>query len=418
MKRTVGHASERPPAVVIGLDSLQGLQTARILARRDIPVIALAHDPKHDFCRTNVCREIHCTDTESESLIRFLEILGPKLDGKAVLFPCEDANVLLVSDHRDMLEEWYHIVLAPADVVRTLLVKSSFYRFAEENGFPIPRTFLVHSRAEVEQRAQQLTFPCILKPPLSAAPEWEHNTMLKAFKAVDVAELLKIYDHYHRWSPTFILQELVVGPETNHYTCNCYFDADSEPVISFTTQKIRQWPPGTGQACLGVEQRNDVVRDETIRLFQSVGYRGLGYAEMKQDERSGKYFFIEPNIGRPTGRSATAEAAGVELLYTMYCDALGWPLPAERLQTFNGVKWLYLRQDFQSALYYWRQGNLTLGDWWRSWRGPKAYAVFSWRDPAPFVSDVLRVVRLLFSRRERERRQYDRPLVDVAERQN
>ena len=49
--------------------------------------------------------------------------------------------------------------------------------------------------------------------------------------------------------------------------------------------------------------------------------------EMKCDERSGKYFIVEPNIGRPTGGSATSEAAEVELLYTMYCDAIGRDLP-------------------------------------------------------------------------------------------
>ena len=59
-------------------------------------------------------------------------------------------------------------------------------------------------------------------------------------------------------------------------------------------------------------------------------------------------------------RSATAEISGVELLYTMYCDAIGWPLPANREQMYQGVKWIYLRHDFQSAFYRWRRGELTL----------------------------------------------------------
>jgi predicted ATP-grasp superfamily ATP-dependent carboligase len=137
-----------------------------------------------------------------------------------------------------------------------------------------------------------------------------------------------------------------------------------------------------------------------------VQYRGLGYLEMKRDARSGRYFIIEPNIGRPTGRSATAEAGGVELLYTMYCDALGWPLPANRIQTYQGVKWIYLRQDLQSVLHYWRRGDLTLKEWWQSWRGRKTYALFSWRDPGPFLSDLHRVARLYLSPRERRKRDY------------
>ena len=40
----------------------------------------------------------------------------------------------------------------------------------------------------------------------------------------------------------------------------------------------------------------------------------LGYVEAKRDVRTGRHYLIEPNIGRPTGRSAIAEAGGVELL--------------------------------------------------------------------------------------------------------
>jgi D-aspartate ligase len=58
------------------------------------------------------------------------------------------------------------------------------------------------------------------------------------------------------------------------------------------------------------------------------------------------------DIGRPTGRSTIAEAGGVELRYTMYCDALGWSLPENRVRTYKGVKWIYVREDLQSALYY------------------------------------------------------------------
>ena len=38
--------SQQPYAIVIGLDSVQGIQAARILARRQVPVIAIAEDPK------------------------------------------------------------------------------------------------------------------------------------------------------------------------------------------------------------------------------------------------------------------------------------------------------------------------------------------------------------------------------------
>jgi D-aspartate ligase len=183
------------------------------------------------------------------------------------------------------------------------------------------------------------------------------------------------------------------------YSCNCYFDAYSEPLVTFIARKIRQWPPRTGTSCLGEECRNDHVLDASLKLFRSVNYHGLGYVEMKCDDRTGRHYIIEPNIGRPTGRSAIAEAGGVELLYTKYCDKLNLPLPKDREQKYVGAKWMFLRRDIQSALYYWKRGELTLRDWWRSVRGPKKYAVFSWTDPLPFLYDLWKVLGLVITRK-------------------
>ncbi len=403
--------SQQPFAVVIGLDDgLNGIQTARILARRKVPVIAIASNPRHHCCRTRVCEKIIFANTNSEEFIQALENIGPKLSHKAVLFPCQDTNVLLVSRHRRRLEKWYYIVLPSHEVVEMLMDKISFFTYAQKAGLPIPKTFILRRRADAEQAGQELTFPAILKPSIRS-PEWMGNIFEKAFSVPNSEKLLTIYEHYKKWADAFIVQDWIAGPDTNHYSCNCYLDANSQPIVTFATRKLRQWPPQTGQGCLGEECRNDVVVSETVRLFQSVNYRGLGYLEMKCDERSGKYYIIEPNIGRPTGRSATTEAGGVELLYTMYCDAIGWPLPANRQQKYSGVKWVYLRQDLQSALYEWRQGNLSSTQWWHSFRGRKTYALFSWRDPVPFLSDLARMARVLLSQEERRKRNYQNQTV-------
>jgi predicted ATP-grasp superfamily ATP-dependent carboligase len=140
------------------------------------------------------------------------------------------------------------------------------------------------------------------------------------------------------------------------------------------------------------------VLETTLSLFGGLSYRGLGYLEMKRDARTARQYIIEPNVGRPTGRSAIAEAGGVPLLYTMYCDAMGLPLPQERTQRYSGAKWVYLRHDLQSASVYWRRGELSLREWARSLRGRKAFAMLSRSDPAPFLADLWRAIGLAVKR--------------------
>lgn len=377
---------------MIGLDCITGLQSARLLARRGVPVIALVKNPRHYCAQTRVCEKIIPAHIASEELIHVLEQLGPQLGQKAVLFPCTDMSVLLLSRHRGRLQQWFHLALPAPETVEMLMDKISFYTYAQKHGLPIPGTHFLKSRYDAEAALAKLNFPCILKPPMKT-PRWEQNTKAKVFKIAAASEFLATYDRCASWADMLMVQEWIAGRDQNLYSCNCYFNARAEPLVTFIARKLRQWPPETGTSCLGEEVRNDAVLLESVRLFKAVQYHGLGYVEMKRDERSGRHYIIEPNVGRPTGRSAIAEAGGVELLYTMYCDLTGRPLPENREQKYRGVKWIYLRRDFQSAFHYWKRGELTLREWWQTFRGRKGYAVFSWRDPKPFLFDWYRLVR-------------------------
>jgi predicted ATP-grasp superfamily ATP-dependent carboligase len=392
--------SQEPYAIIIGLDCIQGLQSARILSSRNVPVIGIAKSPDYYSCKTRVCDKILYTNTGNERLIELLEQLGPTFSSKPVLFPCQDKNVLVIAQNCHRLEQWYHIILPDAGVVEMMMNKASFYRFAQEKGLPIPTTFILESRKDAECAAANLAYPCIMKPPLRLS-EWSKHTKAKAIIANSPEEMLALYDRYHQWIDSLIVQDLIQGGDANHYTCNCYLDRRGEVLVTVTSRKLRQWQPKTGQACLAIEARNEIVEQETVRLFTSVNYCGLGYLEMKLDDRSGKYYIIEPNIGRPTGRAAIAEAGGVEFMYTMYCDAVGLPLPTNRQQKYKGVKWIHLLRDLQAAAYHWRHGELTLKEWWHSVRGRKAYAIFSWSDPMPFLTALLRAVPVMRSAKER-----------------
>ena len=392
-----GMRGERPPAIVVGLDCITGLQTARILAGHGVPVIGLAKDPSHFACRTRATQRVIQADVNGPGLIPALEALAEQLDQQAVLIPCTDMSVALVSQHRERLADAYHLALPRPEVVETLLDKVRFARFAQAAGLPVPKTFVLHSRREAEEAARQLRFPCLLKPAVKT-PAWERQARAKVFRVESPGELLALYERSSQWVDELVAQEWVEGPDTNLFTCNAYFDRQSQPLVTFVSQKLRQWPLGTGTGSLAVEARNDQVRAICVALFRRVGFHGLGYVEVKRDARSGEYVILEANIGRPTGRSAMAEAGGVALLYTMYADLVGLPLPANREQRYLGAKWIYLRQDLRSAFVHWRRGELSLADWWRSWQGPKHFAVLSWQDPAPFLHGVWRDVRILAAR--------------------
>lgn len=381
------------------MDRDPGLQAARILAARGVPIVGVAFNRSHFACRTNVCEEILIAD-DHDDLIALLERIGPTFTDRPVLIPCSDPTVRRLAEARSLLEPWFHVPLPTLDVVDLLMDKTNFYAYAERSGLAIPKTVVVRSGADLDQAIRSLSFPCVLKPSYRTAL-WVENTDKKAIKVADSEALIALYDRCKNWADEIIVQEWIEGGDADLYSCNCYFDASSSPLVTFVARKLRQWPPGAGDSSLGEECRNDEVLELSIRLLGSVDYHGLGYVEIKQDSRTGQHFIVEPNVGRPTGRSAIAEGGGVELLYTMYCDLVGLPLPEARVQTYGSVKWIYLRKDLQSAVREWRSGSLTLRDWWRSIRGPKVFAIWSLRDPAPFFYDLYNTARKVLRRMTR-----------------
>lgn len=376
----------QPPVVLVGLDSMQGLQVARILTARAVPVTGIAMKREHYATRTRVCDRILFTDTSTDALVDTLLTLTTHLPMPAVIMACQDKNVLVVSANREvLLEAGYRMRLPDDETVRMLSDKVTFADYARKIGLAIPVSHHLSDAGDVEAVAPTLPYPAVVKP-ASRTGEWIKHTRAKAVRVGSADELVSVYARIGSWFPQLLVQQWIEGPESNLYSFNGCYDAESRPLASFIARKLRQYPPHVGQSCYGEEVRADNVLEAAHLLFQSAGMVGLAYLEMKKDERTGEFFAIEPNVGRPTGRSAIAEAGGVELHYTAYCDAAGLPLPHNRTQTYTSARWIHILRDTQTSIHYLRSGELTVGAWLRSLRGKKAYAVLSARDPMPFLA--------------------------------
>lgn len=385
--------------VLIGIDSLQGLQAARILKNHGLRVVAIAADARHPYCTTSRVEKVVHVPSVGPELLDVLLGDGSDPSGdddRPVLLACQDKSVRFLSKYRDRLSVRYRFSLPPASSIRTLMDKASFLEFASGSGIRVPDYAIVRNEADLERAAAELGFPCIYKPSIRGEA-WDAHSTLKVLTAQTPDELRDIHRRCSGWADAFIAQTLIPGGDDCLYSFNGYFDAHGTALTTFVARKLRQWPPGAGSSCLGEEVRDDDLLGMALELFASLPYQGLAYLETKRHPDTGQHYAIEANVGRPTGRSAIAEAGGVELLHTMYCDVVGLPLPNRREQTYGTIKWIDVRHDLQSAFRMWRAGDLSMSEWARSYRGPKQYAIASWRDPAPFVHDLIGSVRKTLS---------------------
>lgn len=385
---------QRPHAVIIKLDSITGLQTSRILAQYGIPVIGIADNPEHFCCATNSCKKVLTANTSNGELIDTLIKLGKELGGKSALFPCSDDSVLALSLYGELLREWYGFVIADHEVIDMLMDKVKLYKYLIQGGFPIPPTYFISENSDIKEIANKLTYPCIVKPPRSVK-SWAVHFENKVLKIRSPEELYAIHENGLRATNIYIVQEWITGKESDIYQYYYYFDKNHKPIINYTSRKLRQWPIELGEASLVGNCPDDPVPRESIDIYSGIHYKGITSLEIKMDERNGRHYIIEPDVGRPNTSIGQVEASGVPILYTMYCDALDMPLPPYIAPKHTVVKWISLGRDLLASRGYYIRGELTFKEWFNSIRGVNTFAVISIRDPIPSIIDAYDLFKIL-----------------------
>ena len=283
--------------------SFQALAIARSLGRRGIPVVRVHPGSRELSLVSRYCSALEHSpnvhDSE-EALLQFLLALAPKYPGERVLIPASDDTAFFVGRHREALLAAYRVPSPGRDTIETIMDKARQYEAARSLGLPIPDTYYPASMADVEALAGRLQgYPYIIKP--NVAHKWRlasvHRQM-RAVKAVlvhDAAELLAEYSRVSAVDPAVMIQKVIQGGDERFYCFYGYFDERSRPLGYCVRRKLRQMPARFGYSTLMESCENPAVVEQSLRLFQGLGYHGIGAIEWKHDPDSGAMRLIEIN---------------------------------------------------------------------------------------------------------------------------
>ncbi len=383
-----------------------GLDIARSLGRRGIPVYGIDPSPGAVGGKSKYCQLVVCPDPkESEQdYLQFLVEWGKKLGSKAVLYPVSDDVVLLCSRERQTLQAYYEYVMPDHSTVVKLSNKGELATVAQECDIPAPQTIIPHDGREVETIAQHLTYPVVLKPVESAywhTPEiaslLRENVLSGRVKVVlchDASELVQAYGSIATYDDRLVIQEVIPGLDENLTYISFYLDRQSKPLAIFAGRKLRVLPIGFGSASYVRSFHDPDLERVTLQLLSGMRYRGLGGLEFKKDPRDGRYKLIDFNV-RFGMWDGLGVLCAVDTPYIAYCDTLH--LVVEPQLTYRErVIWVDWQRDVRAFWMYNRQRQLTLGQWLQSLRGEKMWAIYSRDDWHPGVAFSIHLLRLLW----------------------
>ncbi len=186
--------------------------------------------------------------------------------------------------------------------------------------------------------------------------------------------------------------DIVPGGDNQIY-CQCvYIDAEGTPRGDLLVRKIRQSPPFFGVSRVSeIAPPNRLLYDAILELLRRIRFRGIAVAEYKLDPRDGTYRFLEVN-GRSVLCNCLLRKAGMDLAALAWSDYVeGRPEKIQPIQ-WPGV-WINLHADLLYSALRGREENLKLKDFLGPYRRPMIEAVWSPRDPQPFMVQWARTLR-------------------------
>ena len=384
----------RPTAVIMNM-FYTGLGIARSLGELGIPVIGLSAHRRVYGEYTRHAKIVRSPDSrnEPEALLPFLQKLGSELGAKAVIFPTRDDDVLFLDRYREALAPYFAMVIPASAALQASLNKWETYLLAERVGVATPRTWLIQNESDLRSAMLEVSYPCVLKPVESyhwrKGANWEKVGGRKAFAVMSRDELVAEYANTARADQRALLQEMISGEDDCLVSACCYFDKHSNPVASFTTQKLAQAPErfGTGFIVQGVERPE--ILEPTFRLLQAIGFKGIAEVEYKWDSVRKEYQLIEINP-RPWDQHRLGACQGVDLMQLAYCEHADLALPRVAGRSSN-KKWIAEDTFMVTALRCaWRLDASGLRKLFRMASGDRSFAVWCASDPLPFVGYFFR----------------------------
>ena len=368
-------------AVVIG-GYANGVSALRGLARegvRTAVILTADHDIAQYSRYAHEVHRVHYLNRRPDALIELLAFQRTRWRNWA-LIPTNDYALAALAQYREQLLKSYSVTVPGEEVTRRVLDKAVTYRFAREVGVDVPTSYGLASRATVARR--DLVFPVVVKPHESAR-FWEVIGK-KLLVAGNHPELLSAVERVEDAGIPAEIFDLVPGPDDQVYNYTVYLDQRGQPAAEFGVRKLRKAPRFFGVGRAAIPAHLPQLRERTIALLQRIGWRGVASVEYKLDSRDGRYRLMEIN-GRCPLTNALPTRCGVNYPLLAWREHVRREKVSAAPNGWSGV-WTHMHADLLYAAVEERGPDWRWRDFIRSYSGPWVDAVWSSKDPLPFLA--------------------------------
>lgn len=383
-------------------DGQSGLAIVRSLGRHGVDVTAGTDAPPSLGTRTRYSTRTYehpDPEPDAERFLAHLESYLARTDHDVVI-PAVDATTALLARAKPRLEATGTLV-GTADPERfdAVFDKARLFRTLVDAGVPTPETYAPESLADMDDVAERVDYPAVVKPRSKTIWFEGRHTRHRVTDANYVAgpaELRSTYralvaSHESLAASLPLVQEFVPG-ET---VCANVLADGGDVVASFQERRVRTHPASGGNSALLAALADDSLRTLGETVIDAIDWTGPAMVECMR-RPDGSDVVIEVN-GRYWGSLPFAIRSGVDVPWLHYQQLLGESVvgPSSyrtdlllRRLLFEDCKWLceQLSRGQYGALWPFLRDTV---------RADHTFVDFD--DPLPTVAALARLPKLVGS---------------------
>lgn len=388
--------ASRPLVLLGGQENC--LAVTRNLGRVGVPVF-VSGKPGCQAMYSRYCRRSFPVERGIPASAAWHDLLignpNPAVQGAIVMAMCDESLEFVASQHQE-LSGRYTLNPSVPELRRAMLDKYETLVRARRVGVPTPNFWAIETVEQALAIRSELRFPVMVKPRNSRAfvDDFGRKLFIIEDSFDEVLKKVRLsLDHGHQ----IMVVEMIPGPDSLLSSYNTYRTRQGERLYDYTKSIIRRWPVNRGGATFHRSVWLPETAELGCRLFEGIGWQGIGNVEFKRDLRDGQLKIIEVN-GRFTAAQRLITEAGAPIDLIAYCHLTGQALP--RFQHYSqALHFWYPVRDFLAFLQLRQAGQMTFGQWLRSLAGkPILFPSASLRDPLPSLVEAwLALRRLLVS---------------------
>ncbi len=212
-------------------------------------------------------------------------------DFRPVLIPTNRKSLVNVINNKERLEKVCDFLVPSKEAISLADDKNTICNIAKKIGVPVPKTTSLSEHESIEEMADSVSFPCIIKyrngEAMGKKPADRYSVVYNC------ESFIKEYSRMNEIDENPIASDYIKGHDIG---VAVVMDKEHKPVSFLCYESLREYPIEGGPTCFARTIFDQKLLEYSVSLLQEIKFTGIAMLDFKGTVENPYFLEINPRI--------------------------------------------------------------------------------------------------------------------------